>query len=324
MPIVPNVRRALPVLLPLLLLATLLAACRREPEELAGATSEPAAAVRELVDHLRRDDLAGFARAAVPPADHAALETAWREDRSRWPLTELPLSRQLVPMLAVLSKPGSEQALMRDFNRQFARQERDLREAARSMGLFGVQYLKKEGDYTPTQRLHYTQVVQTTSEWAQTAPLADPALARNTINRMTAAARKAGLTSDADLREAGMDGSLRRLAPVFAETKASFARYGLPLEATLADLRTGLVEQNGDRATVRIHYPLGNREIDSQVSLERREGRWYLSDYLRAAEKARATAPSSPPAAAPDTSAPETPSPSTPPATPPAQAVKRA
>lgn len=300
MPIVPNVRRALPVLLPLLLLATLLAACKREPEELAGATSEPAAAVRELVDYLRRDDLAGFARAAVPPADYGVLETAWREDRSRWPLTELPLSRQLVPMLAALSKPGSEQALMRDFNRQFARQDKDLRDAARSLGLFGVQYLKKEGDYTPTQRVHYTQVVQTLSQWAQDAPLADPALARNTINRMAAAARKAGLASEEDLREAGMDGSLRRLAPVFAETKASFARYGLPLETTLADLRTGLVEQTGDRATVRIHYPLGNREIDSQVSLERRDGRWYLSDYLRAAERARPPAPPAEPPVEPE------------------------
>lgn len=293
MPIAPNARRALPVLLPLLL-ATLLVACRREPEELAGARSEPAAAVRELVDHLRRDDVVGFARAAVPPADYAALETAWREDRSRWPLTELPLSRQLVPMLAALSAPGSEQALMRDFNRQFARQDRDVRQAARSLGLFGVQYLKKEGNYTPTQRLHYTQVVQTFSEWAQDAPLADPALARNTINRMAAAARQAGLASEADLREAGMDGSLRRLAPVFIEIKASFARYGLPLDTTLADLRTGLVEQKGDRATVRIHYPLGNREIDSQVSLERRDGRWYLSDYLRAAEAARSPPPGDP------------------------------
>lgn len=309
MPIAPTLRRALPVLAPLLLLASLLAACKREPEELAGATSEPAATVRELVDHLRRDDLAGFARAAVPPADHAALETAWREGRSRWPLTELPLSQQWVPMLAALSRPGSEQALMRDFNRQFARQDKDLRDAARSLGLFGVQYLKKEGDYSPTQRLHYTQVVQTLSEWAQEAPLADPALARNTINRMAAAARKAGLASEQDLREAGMDGSLRRLAPVFTETKASFARYGLALDTTLADLRTGLVEQKGDHATVRIHYPLGNREIDSQVSLERRDGHWYLSDYLRAAERARTSMP--PAGEPPAEAAPASPAPST-------------
>jgi len=311
MPIVPNARRVLPVLLPLLV-AALLAGCRREPEELAGASSEPAATVRELVDHLSRDDLAGFARAAVPPADYAVLETAWREDRSRWPLTELPLSRQLVPMLSALSAPGSEQALMRDFNRQFARQDRDLRQAARSLGLFGVQYLKKEGDYSPTQRLHYTQVVETLSEWAQEAPLADPALARNTIQRMAAAARKAGLASEEDLREAGMDGSLRRLAPVFAETKATFSRYGLPLETTLADLRTGLVEQKGDRATVRIHYPLGNREIDSQVSLERRDGRWYLSDYLRAAERARPPASPAPAEPAPVPGVPSPPGPGAP------------
>ena len=41
----------------------LLAACKkREPEELAGATSQPAAAVRQLATHLQNNDLVGFAR----------------------------------------------------------------------------------------------------------------------------------------------------------------------------------------------------------------------------------------------------------------------
>ena len=41
-------------------------------------------------------------------------------------------------------------------------------------------------------------------------------------------------------------------------------------------------------ARVRIHYPLGKREIDTVVSLQRRDGHWYLADHLHHAEQALA------------------------------------
>ena len=62
--------------------------------------------------------------------------------------------------------------------------------------------------------------------------------------------------------------------------------YGLPLDRTFLELRVGLVDQQGDRARVRVHYPLAGQQIDTVVSLQRRGGRWYLSDYLRHAEQA--------------------------------------
>ena len=77
-----------------------------------------------------------------------------------------------------------------------------------------------------------------------------------------------------------MDESLRRLGPFAAATKAVLADYGLDLDQSLAGLRTGLVEQDGDQATVRIHYTLAGTEIDTTVSLTRRDGHWYLTDYL--------------------------------------------
>lgn len=263
-------------------------ACKREPAELAGAASEPAATVRQLAQHVQRNDLAGFARMAVPPAEYAQLETAWRENRSRWPLTELPLEGQLAPMLAALAAKDSERRLQREFDRQFAGQERDLKAAARSLGLFGEQYVKNEGNYTPEERDHYAQIIRALSEWAAQAPLSDRKRASAALVRLAAAARKTGLASEQELAAAGMDGSLRRLGPFFAEAKAVLGEYGLPLDASLSDLRTGLVQQKGDQATVRIHYPLGNQEIDTIASLERRGDRWYLSDYLRHVEQALA------------------------------------
>ena len=277
----------------LLLCGLLVAAgCQRTPAPASVAdttVSEPAAAIQRLARHLHDNDLVGFARDAVPPAEYAGLETAWREGRSRWPLTELPLDEQLEPFLATLAAPGSERSLQQGFKRNFANQDKDLRDAARSLGSFGVQYVKREGVYTAEERLHYAQVITALSEWGAQAPLGDPKRGAMAIPKLAAAARRTGLTSEQALREAGMSESLRRLGPFFAQAKATLASYGLSLDHSLSGLRTELIEQKGDRARVRIHYPLDKREIDTVVSLQRRDGHWYLVDHLRHAEQALAT-----------------------------------
>ena len=294
----------------ILLLGTLLAlpGCKpRAPAELEGASTEPATAVRQLARRVHDNDLAGFARDALPPADLARMETAWREGRTRWPLTELPLDNQLLPMLQALSAPGAEQKLRRGFDRQFANQDRDLRDAARSLGLFGAKYVQQQGDYSQDERRHYPQVIAALGAWAEDAPLGDPKRAHAAIPPLCAAARKTGLASETALNQAGLLGSLQRLGPFLAQVKKGIASYGLDIDRSLADLRTGLVEQNGDQATVRLHYPLADAEIDTVVHLQRRDGRWYLAGYLAEADKVAAmeTSPSTDPLPSASSAAPE-------------------
>ena len=111
------------------------AGCKRAPEPPPTATaSEPEAAVLQLAKHLHDNNLEAFARDAVPATDLARLETAWTQDRSRWPLTELPLDDQLQPMLAALSAKDAETTLQQSFRRNFANQHRDRQAAAPSLG----------------------------------------------------------------------------------------------------------------------------------------------------------------------------------------------
>lgn len=265
-----------------------MAGCQRVSAPAEPGVSEPAAAVQRLARHLHDNDLVGFARDAVPPAEYAGLETAWREGRSRWPLTELPLDEQLEPLLATLSAADAERRLQQGFNRNFANQNKDLREAARSLGSFGVQYVKREGVYTAEERAHYAQVITALSEWGAQAPLGDPKRGAAAIPKLAAAARRTGLASEQALREAGMSESLRRLGPFFAQAKATLASYGLSLDRSFSELRTELIEEKGDQARVRLHYPLGQREINTVVSLQRRDGHWYLTDHLHHAAQALA------------------------------------
>ncbi|HST45856.1 MAG TPA: hypothetical protein VLK29_11610 [Luteimonas sp.] len=280
------------LLLPgLLLVALVAAACQpRGPSDTGAAASDrPAQAVLLLTRHLRDDDLAAFARAAVPPALHAQLVVAWRNG-SRWPLEELPVHQRLPDILATLSRPGAEAALRGTFEREFAGADAEIRAASTALGQFGVQYLQGDNRYSTAEREHYAQLMTAASVWAARAPLSDRTRAARAIARLARAARATRLRSDADLARAGMTGSLRQLQPFVTTLKAVLADYGLRLDRDLAAMQATLQVQTGDRAQVRLRYQFAGTPIDALVDLERHDGRWYLSDFMRHAEAAVAAA----------------------------------
>lgn len=265
--------------------ALLLAAtgCQRTPAPPAAA-HRPAQAVQLLAQRLRVNDAAGFAAIALPPALHARVEASWRAGHSRWPLEELPLDARLPALLATLSAPRAAATLQADFERQFANSGRELRSAATSLGVFGVEYLRNEGDYSDAEREHYIQAVQALSRWAAAAPLDDRMRARQLIADLTAAARRAGIDDSEDFARLGMADSLARLGPFLGAFKRALKPYGLDLDATLAGVQAELVEQTGDTARVRLRYALGGAPVDAIVPMRRVGGRWYLEDFLRDAE----------------------------------------
>lgn len=269
------------------LLLCLLAACKPQPQ---GGEVRPAQAVQALAERLRDNDLTGFTAMAVPPSLHARLEAGWRDGRTRWPLDELPLDERLPTLLAALSAEGAEIQLQQLFDREFAKSGRELQAAAAALGLFGMQYVRNEGDYSAEERAHYTQSIDALSRWAAAAPLSDSKRARKTIALLTTAARRSKVDDDADFTALGMEESLDRLQPVFAAFKHTFAEYGLDLDASFASVDARLLQQTGDTARVRLRYRLGPGEIDSIISLQRIDGRWYLRDYLRHAEASLAPA----------------------------------
>ncbi|MEN1941227.1 hypothetical protein WCE41_08835 [Luteimonas sp. MJ246] len=300
----------MPSMLRSLLVATavagLLAACRPAPTDVQVAAgsdlSRPALAVEVLAGHMRTGDFAAFARDAVPPALHAQLGLAWRTGHTRWPLDELPFAEHLPTVLGTLAAPDAERTLAADFERQIAGSERELRAAAATMGMFGVQYVEHQGDFSEDERDHYAQLVTAVAQWAATAPLADRSLARAAIPRLVAAARAAGPTTADGMAEAGMEASLQRLGAFSVTATDVLAGYGLDLDAALDSARASLQVQQGDRATVRLRYSLAGSPVDTVISVERIDGRWYLSDYLAHAREAVRSAglPATPPASLPD------------------------
>ncbi|MDT3502104.1 hypothetical protein [Stenotrophomonas maltophilia] len=277
------------------------AACREPGGDPARPAAEPVAAVQAMAQRLAEDDLLGYAKLSVPPSQYQRLQQAWADGHSQWPLTELPLGDQLLPMLAALRRPGASAELQRSFDRQLAGQSGAVRQAAQSMGNFGVQYLRHQKGYTPSQQAHYIALVEALSGWAQGAPISDRARARSSIAALVGAATKVGFEDDAGLQAAGMEGSLQQLAPFIHTLKAVLASYGLGVDEALRSIRGEVLSLEGDNALVRLQYDLAGRELTLQLPLSRREGHWYLTRtladtdaILRQADAARAAAAPAP------------------------------
>ena len=275
----------------LLLSASIVGGCGQDRPADTGAAAEPAAAVLLLAAHLRANDLNAFAHAAAPPELQPQLQQAWRENRSLWPLDELPFGERAPAMLQTLAAPKSETTLRRGFDRQFANANRDIRSAATALGLFGVKFVQNDPGFSEDERAHYTQLIGALSEWAKTAKLVDPQRARRSIAQLAGAARRSGLAQPEDFRRFGMEDSLRRLGPVFASVKTALGQYGLDLDRSFEQATATVVAQDGDTARVRVRYPLGERQIDTVIGLERVGKRWYVRDYLRHAREAAAPPP---------------------------------
>ena len=288
--------RTIATFLLLAALALLPAGCTRNAGGDETGTAKPGAAapadaVRGLTRHLVANDLAAFARDAVPPDLHARLDAAWREGRTRWPLDELPFADRHPAMLAALSADDAPQTLQRTFDRQFANAAGELRNTAATLGLFGVQYVERQGDFSESERQHFAQLVDATSRWAMQAPLSDRKHAAESIRLLTAAAREARLESPEDFASVGMDDALQRMTGVIAAGKQALKLYGLDLDADLSAMRVTLQSQTGDAAKVRMEYTLAGTPIDTVVDVERRDGRWYVSDFVGNAGAAVAAYP---------------------------------
>ena len=102
------------------------------------------------------------------------------------------------------------------------------------------------------------------------------------INTTVNATREASLETLIDLGSKRLD----RMLAWGTTTVEAKSGYGLDLDATLAGMRATEVEREGDHARVRMQYRLGGREIDATIGVERRDGRWYVADFLRHAEAA--------------------------------------
>jgi len=271
----------------LLLASLLLVSCQRDDAVTEPGGARPVEAITQLNAHLINNDLAAFARAALPPELHARLNAAWQSGHTRWPLDELPFSAQYPEVLAALSADHAHADLMAVFDQQLAGAEADLQQSALMLSAFMVQFIQHQGSaYSESERAHYSALVTAAGQWAASAPLADRERAGEALDILMAAARKSRLDGDAAWMDAEMEQTLHRIAPMLAAFKQALALYGLEIDSMLTGADVQLHSRSGDTAQVQMRYRLGESTITAMIPVLQIDGRWYVSDFVHRVSQA--------------------------------------
>lgn len=275
------------------LFALALVGCKREAETPVAADT-PAAAVEQLVQALREDDLLRFSQLSVPPELH-------RQTAEQWALLSQELEaeagegEQFDQMMQTLTAPGAEDQLyaqlepmLDQFDAEFAAQ---LPLAVAMGSAFANQAIQANETMTPAQKQHATEVLGAVAGWIGTAPLGDRAKAREAIGVLTDTARRFDVDSAAELRTIGYEPMLERMSVVSEGSKRFFAVYGLDINQSLDSVRTSVGSEDGDSAVVRVQYELLGSPVAFDMAMQRIDGGWYSTDLVENARQALEEAP---------------------------------
>jgi len=276
-------------LLALLTLVLALGACRREADpESVQAAGDPVAAVQGLARALRDNDLVRYSQLSLPPELHTRTEALWNQRVAEAAPVADEDAEQYDRMMARLTAPDAEAALMRDLEPQLARFEAEIGGQWPMMqataAIFLNAAIQANAELSAAEKSHATEVVSSLLAWAQPALFTDRERAASAISHLVDTAAGLDLPTLADVRALPMRPALEKGGIALAGVKATAKVYDLDLDRSLDGVQAELLSAQGDSARVKVSYPLLDRTVSFEMEMLRREDGWYSAEAVREAE----------------------------------------
>ncbi len=306
----------------LLLAALLLAACKREPEPVAGAPNEPVAAVEALAEALRDGDLARYAELSLPPAMHAQQKSLWRQQVAAKNPVDDEQAQRYAELMAQLTAPDAEAALWAKAEPRLVALEQELGPkwtlGVTMLSGFATTAISASETMSESEKGHATGVVSALAEWAgDQAQFTDRERAKQALGVAVRTARELNLPDVASIEALDYDPMLDKAGVAFRGFKGVLSAYGIDADAALSQVQAEVIQIDGRRAVVRVRYPLLGEEVSFEQSMRQIDGGWYREDAIESLERSVAelgAAPAAPVAEAADAAVPDASAPAAAPA----------
>lgn len=282
----PNFR----ALVVLLLVAFALVACRRDPpaEDASTVPGDPVAAIEAQAKALRDNDLVRWSRLGLPPELHARTEALWNRRLAEAEPADPEEAREYADVMARLTAPDAERALMRDIEPKLAEFETEIAGQWPLMqataGIFLNAAIEANTELSAADKDHGQELVATLLAWAQPALFTDRKRAREAIAALSATARELDLPTLEQARALEMMPAMEKGGVALAGIKEAAKAYDMDLDASLDGVEAELLSREGDQATVKVSYPLLGRTISFETRMQRVGEGWYSADAIRQAE----------------------------------------
>ncbi len=282
----PNIR----ALAALLLVALALVACRRDPpaEEASTVPGSPVAAIEAQAQALRDNDLVRWSRLSLPPELHARSEALWNQRLAEAEPADPEEAREYAETMARLMAPDAEQALMRDIEPKLAEFESEIAGQWPLMqataGIFLNAAIEANTELSDADKSHGQELVAAVLAWAQPSLFTDRERAREAIRALSATARELDLPTLEDARALEMMPAMEKGGIALAGFKQAAKAYDMDLDASLDGVEAELLSREGDRARVKVTYPLLGDVVSFEMDMQRVGEGWYSADAIRQAE----------------------------------------
>lgn len=240
---------------------------------------DPAHQLRELAQLFRAGDLAGLVRAALPPDQWDALQSAYELAKLR--PTDEEASAAFAEAVQRYTGPGAVDELMARIEPELDR-VRPQAPGAIQMAIGGLQMAiaAPEAKLSDEQREALAAALPALQQWASGTDFLDPHTLRQALALVTDAARRTGIVDLEQLKAMSLAGLLDTAGSVFAAGKDAVRLYGLDLDAIADSLQVEVLEMTGDTARVRTTVTVFGAPLWHEHELVLVDGRWYGKDML--------------------------------------------
>lgn len=240
---------------------------------------DPAQHVQNVARLFRAGDVAGLARALVPPSKWAEIRQRYEEERLE------PISaddrEDFAEHIGKFTAPDAVDRLMEEIEPKLAEARPQYGGALlMAFGAMQMAVSSPDSDLTDEQRAQLESALPGIMEWASNTDFLSSDTMRDALTLLTDAARRTGLTTLDQVKALPLESVLQRGAPVLTAAKEAVSLYGIDLDAIVDTLQVEVLEVTADTAKVRTTVTLFDTPVWADHELELVEGQWYGKDAM--------------------------------------------
>jgi len=237
-----------------------------------GGDLTPDQAVMAGVQALRANDVEALVTSLASDAQIAELEAEWETKRAEVP--DASEAMQFEAFVQQFTAPGAEQALLASVEPQLAELAPQMSMMVAMLGGMGESAILTNDALTQEEKEDAVAVLRSAGEALLEADVSSTENARQAITTLCTAVRGLDLATLDDVRALELDELMEKGDVVLAALKDVLEVYGLSADDWLDTFSAETLVQDGDRATVRVHFELLGTEESSDYEMQRVDGRW--------------------------------------------------
>ncbi|MCB1561668.1 MAG: hypothetical protein KDI75_11345 [Xanthomonadales bacterium] len=244
----------------------------------AAQSESPTAVIDGVARELANGNLLAVMQLSMPAAKFDEAKSKWIEERDQDPPSEEEKAK-FAEMMTKLTADDGEEQMMAELEPHLVKYDTEMAPQKPMMvGMgqgFAAQAIQENQELSADEKQAATNALGGAANWINATNFGDRELARKAVREAITTAKALDMTSLDEVQSMDFETMLGKAGTAFQGVKRVFAVYGLDLNKTLQSVKSELVSQDGDKATVKVNFNLFDQPLSFNTEMVQVDGRWY-------------------------------------------------